>query len=79
MEAYIERKGLAGMGRLPAAEGGAMAGWYLSEQARKALRTARGLARSQRAAGSADPLLVAILGQWDDELAAARPSCGPAA
>jgi Clp amino terminal domain, pathogenicity island component len=46
-----------------------MAGWYLSEQAREALRTARGLARGQRAAGSADPLLVAILGQWDDELA----------
>jgi ATP-dependent Clp protease ATP-binding subunit ClpA len=46
-----------------------MAGWYLSEQAREALRTARGLARGQRADGSADPLLVAILGQWDDELA----------
>jgi ATP-dependent Clp protease ATP-binding subunit ClpA len=46
-----------------------MAGWYLSEQARDALRTARGLARGQRAAGSADPLLVAILGQLDDELA----------
>jgi len=46
-----------------------MAGWYLSVQARQALRTARGLARGQRAAGSADPLLVAILGQWDDELA----------
>jgi hypothetical protein len=44
-----------------------MAGWYLSEQAREALRTARGLARGRRAAGSADPLLVAILGQWDDE------------
>lgn len=47
-----------------------MAGWYLSEQARQALRTARGLARGRRAAGSADPLLVAILGQWDDEQAA---------
>ena len=44
-----------------------MAGWYLSEQARQALRTARSLARGRRAAGSADPLLVAILGQWDDE------------
>jgi ATP-dependent Clp protease ATP-binding subunit ClpA len=44
-----------------------MAGWYLSEQAREALRTARSLARGRRAAGSADPLLVAILGQWDDE------------
>jgi ATP-dependent Clp protease ATP-binding subunit ClpA len=46
-----------------------MVGWYLSEQAREALRTARSLARGRRAAGSADPLLVAILGQWDDELA----------
>jgi ATP-dependent Clp protease ATP-binding subunit ClpA len=44
-----------------------MAGWHLSEQAREALRTARSLARGRRAAGSADPLLVAILGQWDDE------------
>jgi hypothetical protein len=44
-----------------------MAGWYLSEQAREALRTARSLARGRRAAGSADPLLVAILGRWDDE------------
>jgi ClpA/ClpB-like protein len=44
-----------------------MAGWYFSEQARQALRTARGLARGQRALGSADPLLVAILGQWEDE------------
>jgi ATP-dependent Clp protease ATP-binding subunit ClpA len=52
------------------AEGGAMAGWHLSEQARQALRTARDLARGRRAAGSADPLLVAILGQWDDEQAA---------
>lgn len=46
-----------------------MAGWYLSEQARQALRTARSLARGRRALGSADPLLVAILGQWDDEQA----------
>jgi ATP-dependent Clp protease ATP-binding subunit ClpA len=44
-----------------------MAGWYLGEQARQALRTARRLARGRRAAGSADPLLAAILGQWDDE------------
>jgi hypothetical protein len=44
-----------------------MAGWHLSAQARAALRTARGLARGRRAAGSADPLLVAFLGQWDDE------------
>src|SRR5829696_5545552 len=44
-----------------------MVGWHLSEQAREALRTARGLARGRRAVGSADPLLVAILGQWDDE------------
>jgi hypothetical protein len=56
-----------------------MAGWYLSEQAREALQTARGLARGQRAAGSADPLLVAILGQWDDELASGPAYCGPAA
>jgi ATP-dependent Clp protease ATP-binding subunit ClpA len=48
---------------------GTMAGWYLSEQAREALRTARALARGLRAPGSADPLLVAILGQWDDEQA----------
>jgi ATP-dependent Clp protease ATP-binding subunit ClpA len=46
-----------------------MPGWYLSEQAREALRTARNLARGRRAAGSADPLLVAILGQWEDEQA----------
>ena len=44
-----------------------MAGWYLSEQAREALRGARGLGRGRRAVGSADPLLVAILGQWEDE------------
>ena len=44
-----------------------MAGWHLSEQARQALRTARNLAPGRSAAGSADPLLVAILGQWDDE------------
>jgi ATP-dependent Clp protease ATP-binding subunit ClpA len=44
-----------------------MAGWHLSEQARHALRTARNLARGRSAAGSADPLLVAILGQWDDQ------------
>jgi ATP-dependent Clp protease ATP-binding subunit ClpA len=47
-----------------------MAGWHLSDQARQALRTARSLARGRRAAGSADPLLVAILGQWDDDRAA---------
>jgi hypothetical protein len=46
-----------------------MAGWHLSEQARQALRTARDLARGWRARGSSDPLLVAILGQWDDERA----------
>jgi ATP-dependent Clp protease ATP-binding subunit ClpA len=46
-----------------------MAGWHLSEQARQALRTARNLARGRRASGSADPLLAAILGQWDDERA----------
>lgn len=56
-----------------------MAGWYLSEQAREALRTARRLARGRKAAGSADPLLVAVLGQWDDEQAggpALLRSCG---
>jgi len=47
-----------------------MAGWYLSVQARQALRTTRSLARGRRAVGSADPLLVAIPGQWDDEQAA---------
>ena len=46
-----------------------MAGWHLSEQARQALRTGRDLARGWRAPGSADPLLVAILEQWDDERA----------
>jgi ATP-dependent Clp protease ATP-binding subunit ClpA len=46
-----------------------MAGWYLSEQAREALRGARRLGRGRRAVGSADPLLVAILGQWEDEQA----------
>jgi hypothetical protein len=55
--------------REPTAEGGAMAGWYLSEQAREALRSARRLGRGRRAVGSADPLLVAILGQWEDEQA----------
>jgi ATP-dependent Clp protease ATP-binding subunit ClpA len=53
----------------PTAEGDAMAGWYLSEQAREALRTARSLARGRWAEGSADPLLVAILGTWSDERA----------
>ncbi len=47
-----------------------MTGWYLSEQARQALWTTRSLARGRRAVGSADSLLVAILGQWDDEQAA---------
>jgi ATP-dependent Clp protease ATP-binding subunit ClpA len=59
-----------------------MDGWQLSEQAREALRTARGLARGRRAVGSADPLLVAILGQWDDERAggpALLRACGVSA
>jgi hypothetical protein len=43
-----------------------MAVWHLSEQARQALPSARGLARGRRTAGSADPLLAAILGQWGD-------------
>ena len=46
-----------------------MAGWYLSEQARHALHTARALARDagDPTPGSTDLLLAAILGQWDDE------------
>jgi ATP-dependent Clp protease ATP-binding subunit ClpA len=46
-----------------------MVGWHLSEQARRALRTAHALARDRGhpAPGSAQPLLAAILGQWDDE------------
>jgi ATP-dependent Clp protease ATP-binding subunit ClpA len=50
-------------------EGGIMAGSSVSEQARDALRTARALARDRGnpAPGSADLLLAAILGQWDDE------------
>jgi len=59
-----------------------MAGWHLSEQARQALRTARSLARGRRAAGSADPLPVAILGRWDDEHAggpALLRACGMSA
>jgi ATP-dependent Clp protease ATP-binding subunit ClpA len=46
-----------------------MDGGHLSEQARRALRTAHELARGRRALGSADPLLVAILERWDDERA----------
>lgn len=46
-----------------------MAGWYLSEQARHVLHTARALARDagDPTPGSTDLLLAAILGQWDDE------------
>jgi hypothetical protein len=46
-----------------------MPGWYLSEQARHALRTARVLAeeRGNPMPGSANLLLAAILGQWEDE------------
>jgi ATP-dependent Clp protease ATP-binding subunit ClpA len=46
-----------------------MVGWHLSEQARQALRTAHALARDRGypTPGSAQPLLAAILGQWDDE------------
>jgi GNAT superfamily N-acetyltransferase len=43
-----------------------MDGWHLSEQARAALRTARELARGRVAPGAQDPLLAAILGQWND-------------
>jgi GNAT superfamily N-acetyltransferase len=45
-------------------------GWHLSEQARAALRTARELARGRVAPGSTDPLVVAILGQWEEPDAA---------
>jgi hypothetical protein len=46
-----------------------MVGWYLSQQARSALRAARSLARDRGdpAPGSADLLLAAILGQWADQ------------
>jgi GNAT superfamily N-acetyltransferase len=44
-----------------------MAGWHLSQQARSALVSARELARGRKALGSADPLLAAVLGQWDEE------------
>jgi hypothetical protein len=45
-----------------------MAGWYLSEQARHALRTARALAREHQHTALGPPhLLAAILQQWDDE------------
>jgi Clp amino terminal domain, pathogenicity island component len=52
-----------------------MVGWHLSEQARQALRTARTLAggAGSPAPGSVEPLLAAILGQWDD-----RQAGGPA-
>jgi ATP-dependent Clp protease ATP-binding subunit ClpA len=45
-----------------------MAGWYLSEQARHALRTARALAREHQHTALGPPhLLAAILQRWDDE------------
>jgi ATP-dependent Clp protease ATP-binding subunit ClpA len=48
-----------------------MAGWYLSEQARKALRDARALASDRRHTALGPPhLLAAIVGQWDDVHAA---------
>jgi ATP-dependent Clp protease ATP-binding subunit ClpA len=47
-----------------------MAGWYLSEQARHALRTARTLARERQHTALGPPhLLAAIMRQWDDERA----------
>jgi ATP-dependent Clp protease ATP-binding subunit ClpA len=58
-----------------------MVGWYLSEQARQALRPAHTLAadRGDPAPASADLLLAAILGQWDDDHAgspAVLRACG---
>jgi GNAT superfamily N-acetyltransferase len=47
-----------------------MDGWHLSEQARAALRDTRELARGRVAPGAQDPLLAAILGQWEDPDAA---------
>ena len=45
-----------------------MAGWYLSEQARQAVRAARALARERQHTALGPPhLLAAILGQWDDQ------------
>ncbi len=47
-----------------------MAGWYLSEQARQAVRTARTLANErQHAALGPSHVLAAILRQWDDDRA----------
>jgi hypothetical protein len=51
----------------PAAKGGAMADWYLSEQARQAVRAAPALARERHHTALGPPhLLAAILQQWDD-------------
>jgi ATP-dependent Clp protease ATP-binding subunit ClpA len=48
-----------------------MADWYLSEQARRALRTARALAGERRHTALGPPhLLAAVLRQWDDQHAA---------
>jgi ATP-dependent Clp protease ATP-binding subunit ClpA len=52
----------------PAAKGGAMADWYLSQQARHALRTAPTLVRERHHTALGPPhLLAAVLLQWDDE------------
>jgi hypothetical protein len=58
-----------------------MVGRHLSEQARRALRTAHALARDRGhpAPGSAQPLLAAILGQWMTSTPVARCCCAPAA
>ena len=57
-----------------------MAGWYLSEQARQAVRAARPLARERHHTALGPPhLLAAILQQWDDERAggpALARACG---
>jgi ATP-dependent Clp protease ATP-binding subunit ClpA len=48
-----------------------MAGWYLSEQARQAMRAARALARERHHTALGPPhLLAAIVRLWDDEHAA---------
>lgn len=48
-----------------------MAGWYLSEQARQAVRAARALAHERRHTALGPPhLLAAIVRQWDDAHAA---------
>jgi ATP-dependent Clp protease ATP-binding subunit ClpA len=57
-----------------------MTDWYVSEQARQALRTAGTLARERHHTALGPPhLLAAVLHQWDDQHAAGRRCCAPAA